>query len=208
MSAKYININLNQTVSRFEMMELQKEKNRWYIFSALVISFLIILILNLFLLNRYNNLISSRLDKANSLIQDAQKIRQKYESYDVDVSISQDDIDKLHKIESDRISLANKLQVLSRIIPDEMSLFQLEYDYIKKEMILTLTSDTNNDNYEKNISLLKNNLVSFKTIESENGNENFGIFGDSNFKHYEFKKEKDNHKQQEYYKVILTLSKK
>ncbi len=208
MSAKYININLNQTVSRFEMMELQKEKNRWYIFSALVISFLIILILNLFLLSRYNNLISSRLDKANSLIQDAQKIRQKYESYDVDVSISQDDIDKLHKIESDRISLANKLQVLSRIIPDEMSLFQLEYDYIKKEMILTLTSDTNNDNYEKNISLLKNNLVSFKTIESENGNENFGIFGDSNFKHYEFKKEKDNHKQQEYYKVILTLSKK
>ena len=190
------------------MMEMQKEKNRWYIFSSLIISFVIILIFNIFLLNRYNNLISSRLEKANSLLRDAQIIREKYESYDVDVSISQDDIDKLFKIESDRVSLANKLQTLSELIPDEMSLFQLEYDYLKKEMILTLTSDTDNERYEKNISLLEDNLVSFKNLDYSLSNTKSGIFGDSNFNHYEFKKEKDNHKQQEYYKVILTLSKK
>ena len=206
-----ININLNQTVSRFELIEIQKEKNRWYILSAFIILFIFILSFNFFILDRYNHLISSRINKANELLADAQKIRQKYESYDLDVSISQSDIDKLHSIESERLSLANKLQLLAFDIPDNMSLLDLEYNYSKNEMIIVLTSETENNQYEENISLLNNNLETNKNLNAYSlekiEESNLGIFGDSDFNSYDLRREKANHKQKEYYRVILTLNK-
>ena len=206
-----ININLNQTVSRFELIEIQKEKNRWYILSAFIILFVFILSFNFFILDRYNHLISSRINKANELLADAQKIRQKYESYDLDVSISQSDIDKLYSIESERLSLANKLQLLAFDIPDDMSLLDLEYNYSKNEMIIVLTSETENNQYEENISLLKNNLETNKDLNAYSlekiEESNLGIFGDSDFNSYDLRREKANHKQKEYYRVILTLNK-
>ena len=206
-----ININLNQTISRFELIEIQKEKNRWYILSAFIVLFIFILSFNFFILDRYNHLISSRINKANELLADAQKIRQKYESYDLDVSISQSDIDKLHSIESERLSLANKLQLLAFDIPDNMSLLDLEYNYSKNEMIIVLTSETENNQYEENISLLKNNLETNKNLNAYSlekiEESNLGIFGDSDFNSYDLRREKANHKQKEYYRVILTLNK-
>ena len=207
---KLINIDLNQTVSRFELVEIQKEHNRWIIFYVLMGLFLFILGFNLFILNRYNDLISSRINKANELLDDAQEIREKYESYDMDVSISQSDIDKLYQIESDRLSLANKLQDLAFLIPDEMSLLDFEYNYGRKEMIIILTSNTENDQYEKNIQSLINNLERSTSYSStfDKDNINSGIFGDSDFNSYDIRREKDNHKQQDFYKVILTLTTK
>ena len=207
---KLINIDLNQTVSRFELVEIQKENNRWIIFYVLMGLFLFILGFNLFILNRYNDLISSRINKANELLNDAKEIREKYESYDMDVSISQSDIDKLYQIESDRLSLANKLQDLAFLIPDEMSLLDFEYNYGRKEMIIILTSNTENDQYEKNIQSLINNLERSTSYSStfDTGNVNSGIFGDSDFNSYDIRREKDNHKQQDFYKVILTLTTK
>ena len=207
---KFININLNQTISRFELLEIQKENNRWIIFYTLISLFVFVLGFNLFILNRYNDLITSRIAKADELLYDANEIRKKYESYDIDVSISQSDIDKLYEIESDRLSLANKLQDLAFLIPDEMSLLDFEYNYSKKEMIIILTSDTENTQYEKNINLLANNLENkAQYLNSNNLNKgNAGIFGDSDFNSYDLRREKDNHKQQDFYKVILTLSNK
>ena len=204
---KLINIDLNQTISRFELVEIQKENNRWIIFYVLMGLFIFVLGFNLFILNRYNDLISSRINKADELLNDAKEIREKYESYDIDVSISQSDIDKLYQIESDRLSLANKLQDLAFLIPDEMSLLDFEYNYGRKEMIIILTSNTENDQYEKNIDLLINNLE--RNTQYSNSynfnNENSGIFGDSDFNFYDIRREKDNYKQQDFYKVILTL---
>ena len=60
---KLINIDLNQTVSRFELVEIQKEHNRWVIFYVLIGLFIFILGFNFFILNRYNDLISSRINK-------------------------------------------------------------------------------------------------------------------------------------------------
>ena len=207
---KLINIDLNQTVSRFELVEIQKEHNRWIIFYVLMGLFLFILGFNLFILNRYNDLISSRINKADELLGDAKEIREKYESYDMDVSISQSDIDKLYQIESDRLSLANKLQDLAFLIPDEMSLLDFEYNYGRKEMIIILTSNTENDQYEKNIQSLINNLERSTSYSStfDKDNINSGIFGDSDFNSYDIRREKDNHKQQDFYKVILTLTTK
>ena len=205
---KLININLNQTISRFELVEIQKENNRWIIFYILTGLFVFILGFNLFILNRYNDLILSRINKANELLYDAEEIRKRYESYDIDVSISQSDIDKLYQIESDRLSLANKLQDLVFLIPKDMSLLDFEYNYSKKEMIIILTSGTDNEQYEKNISLLKNNLENdfSDVLNNESLKKSSGIFGDFNFNSYDLRREKDNHKQQDFYKVILTLT--
>ena len=98
MNNKLIQINLNQTVSRFELAEIKKEKNRWIIFSVFSVIFILILVFNFFILNQYNSLISSRLADAERLINDSNSIRQNYENYNKgtgnsDLSISQADID-------------------------------------------------------------------------------------------------------------------
>ena len=199
MNNKLIQINLNQTVSRFELAEIKKEKNRWIIFSAFSVIFILILVFNFFILNQYNSLISSRLADAERLINDSNSIRQNYENYNKgtgnsDLSISQADIDRLYEVESNqRITLAKKLELLAYDIPESMSLLDFEYNFGKREAIITLVSEV--DLYTEN----KETLI-------ENITKNF--MNDGDFNSYDIRPEKDNHKQQDYYKVILTLTNK
>ena len=199
MNNKLIQINLNQTVSRFELAEIKKEKNRWIIFSAFSVIFILILVFNFFILNQYNSLISSRLADAERLINDSNSIRQNYENYNKgtgnsDLSISQADIDRLYEVESNqRVMLAKKLELLAYDIPESMSLLDFEYNFGKREAIITLVSEV--DLYTEN----KETLI-------ENITKNF--MNDGDFNSYDIRPEKDNHKQQDYYKVILTLTNK
>ena len=198
MNTKLIKINLNQTVSRFELAEIKKEKNRWIIYGAIPFVFLLILLFNFFIINKYNGLISSRLNNAKNLIDDSNKIRKNYENYNkgegnVDLTISQADIDRLFDVEKKRISLAKKLEALAFDIPENMSLLDFEYHYDKNELIITLISEV--DRYSENKELLIQNIT-----------QNF--MNDGDFNSYDLRPEKDNHKQQQYYKVILTLSNK
>ena len=199
MNNKLIQINLNQTVSRFELAEIKKEKNRWIIFSAFSIIFILILLFNYFILNQYNSLISARLADAERLIDDSNSIRQNYENYNKgtgnsDLSISQADIDRLYEVESNqRLSLGKKLELLAYDIPESMSLLDLEYNFAKKEAIIILVSEI--DLYTQN-----------KEILTESITKNF--MNDGDFNSYDIRREKDNHKQQDYYKVILTLTNK
>ncbi|MFL2988449.1 hypothetical protein DBW61_00315 [bacterium] len=198
MNTKLIKINLNQTVSRFELAEIKKEKNRWIIYGAITFVFLLILLFNFFIINKYNGLISSRLNNAKNLIDDSNKIRKNYENYNkgegnVDLTISQADIDRLFDVEKKRISLAKKLEALAFDIPENMSLLDFEYHYDKNELIITLISEV--DRYSENKELLIQNIT-----------QNF--MNDGDFNSYDLRPEKDNHKQQQYYKVILTLSNK
>lgn len=199
MNNKLIQINLNQTVSRFELAEIKKEKNRWIIFSVFSVIFIFILVFNFFILNQYNSLISSRLADAERLINDSNSIRQNYENYNKgtgnsDLSISQADIDRLYEVESNqRITLAKKLELLAYDIPVSMSLLDFEYNFAKKEAIITLVSEV--DSYTENKEALIENIT-----------KNF--MNDGDFNSYDIRPEKDNHKQQDYYKVILTLTNK
>jgi len=198
MNTKLIKINLNQTVSRFELAEIKKEKNRWIIYGAITFIFVLILLFNFFIINKYNGLISSRLNNAKNLIDDSNKIRKNYENYDkgegnVDLTISQADIDRLFDVEKKRISIAKKLEALAFDIPENMSLLDFEYHYDKNELIITLISEV--DRYSENKELLIQNIT-----------QNF--MNDGDFNSYDLRPEKDNHKQQQYYKVILTLSNK
>ena len=124
MNDKLIKINLNQTISRFELAEIKKERNRWIIFSVFCGFFLLLLLFNYLILNQYHSLFSSRIEDTEKLISDTKIIRSNYENYndgDLNLSISQGDIDRLYQIESDRISLAKKLEALAFDIPETMS---------------------------------------------------------------------------------------
>ena len=112
MNDKLIKINLNQTISRFELAEIKKERNRWIIFSVFCGFFLLLLLFNYLILNQYHSLFSSRIEDTEKLISDTKIIRSNYENYDdggLNLSISQGDIDRLYQVESDRISLAKIL---------------------------------------------------------------------------------------------------
>jgi len=198
MSNKFIRINLNQTVSRFELAEIKKEKDRWIIFGVFCLFFILILGFNFFILHKYNELISSRLKDAQKLINDSDEIRKNYENYNkgeegLGLSISQADIDRLFEVESNRISLSKKLESLAFDIPENMSLLDFEYHYDKKEVVIILISEI--EKYTENKIKLIDQIT-----------QNF--MNDGDFNSYDLRPEKDNHKQQEYYKVILTLSNK
>ena len=134
------------------------------------------------------------MDDSSRLIKEANLIKSNYERYNnINLSISQDDIDKLYNVELDRVSLASKLEKLAFDIPESMSILDFIYNYDRKEIVITLISEI--DKYTENKNLLIENIVN-----------NFCSDGD--FNAYDLRPEKDNYKQQEFYKVILTLSKK
>ena len=137
---KLININLNQTISRFELVEIQKENNRWIIFYILTGLFVFILGFNLFTLTRYNNLIELRINKIQELISETETIKKDYES-ELDVSISEANINSLYKIEEQRISIASKLQSFALDLPDKVSLKQFDYDYDKRQILIDIISE-------------------------------------------------------------------
>ena len=57
---KFILINLNQTVSRFQLEEEKAEKNRWIVFGAITSLFLLLIIWFMTINSSINNLISDR----------------------------------------------------------------------------------------------------------------------------------------------------
>tara|TARA_B100001123_G_C14958239_1_gene886564 strand:- start:61 stop:651 length:591 start_codon:yes stop_codon:yes gene_type:complete len=196
MNKNLIKIDLNQTVSRFELEEIKKEKNRWILFGSICILMIIMLSFNYFILTKYRGLFNSRLSSAQKLISEAELIRKDYEKYntgDLKLSISQADIDQLFNVESNRIALAQKLEALAYDIPEKMSILDFEYSYDRKEIMITLVSEI--DKYMDNKKKLVNNLSS-------------NFMSDGIFNSYDLRPEKDNHKQQKYYKVILTLNQK
>ena len=59
----------------------------------------------------------------------------------------------------------------------------------------------------RNMDILGKNLVSLKNLNTNNPNENFGVFGDNDFNSYDYEKEAGKNKDQKYYKVEVILSK-
>ena len=198
MDNKLIKINLNQTISRFELVEIKKEKNKWIMFSVFCGLFCLILLFNYLILNQYHDLISSRIEDSEKLLSDSKIIRSNYENYndgDLNLSISQNDINTLHKIESSRISLAKKMEALVFDVPETMSILGIEYKYGKNpEMVVTLISEMDTVRYAENKMEIINNLKN-------------NFFKDRDFNAYDIRPVQDIHKQQPFYKVILTLSK-
>ena len=126
---KFILINLNQTVSRFQLEEEKAEKNRWIIFGVIASLFLLSIVWFITINYSINNLISERQATINKLENEIESLKKEGQ-----VELSKSDIESLHKLDNERIFWANKLLILSEITPPEMVITEIEYD--KRKLII------------------------------------------------------------------------
>ena len=164
MENKFIAINLNQTVNRFQLEEMKLERTRWIIFGA--ISFIMVglsvwfLILN----SSSNSLISSRqviIDEIKTEINELKKEGQ--------INLAKKNIESLYKLEDERVFWVNKLQTLADITPINMAITELEFS--KKKFSISAVTRLGDDSKEFDvieyfIELLKENEYFSKDFTS------------------------------------------
>lgn len=164
MENKFIVINLNQTVNRFQLEEMKLERTRWIIFGA--ISFIMVglsvwfLILN----SSSNSLISSReaiIDEIKTEINELKKEGQ--------INLAKKNIESLYKLENERVFWVNKLQTLADITPINMAITELEFS--KKKFSISAVTRLGDDSKEFDvieyfIELLKENEYFSKDFTS------------------------------------------
>ena len=123
MSKKYIKVNLNQVVSRFQMEEMILNRNRTYMAAA--VSFCFVCLFSFMSYTNYelNKLIDSRENDINRLNNKINSLKKEGQ-----VDLSKKDIEGLFKFESKRNYWTPKLQALADLTPKEMVIEELEFD--------------------------------------------------------------------------------
>tara|TARA_Y100000996_G_scaffold377186_1_gene329059 strand:+ start:451 stop:1056 length:606 start_codon:yes stop_codon:yes gene_type:complete len=123
MNKKYIKINLNQVVSRFQMEEMILNRNRTYM--AIAASFCFICLFSFMSYTNYelNKIIDSRENDIKTLNQKINSLKKEGQ-----VDLSKKDIEGLFKFESKRNYWTPKLQALADLTPKEMVIEELEFD--------------------------------------------------------------------------------
>ena len=164
MENKFISIDLNQTVNRFQLEEIKLERTRWIIFS--IISMIMVgLSIWFFILNSSSNsLISSRgviINEINTEINELKK--------DGQINLAKKNIESLYKLENERIFWVNKLQTLADITPINMAITELEFN--KKKFSISAVTRLGDDSKEFDvieyfIELLKKNEYFSKDFTS------------------------------------------
>ena len=152
---KFILINLNQTVSRFQLEEEKAEKNRWIVFGVIASLFLILILWFATINFSINNLISDRRVTIENLENEIESLKKEGQ-----VELSKADIESLHKLDNERIFWANKLLILSEITPVEMAITEIEYD--KRKLIIAAITRLNE---EKEFEIVKSFIELLKSNE-------------------------------------------
>ena len=164
MENKFISIDLNQTVNRFQLEEIKLERTRWIIFS-IISTILLGLSIWFFILNSSSNsLISSRgviINEINTEINELKK--------DGQINLAKKNIESLYKLENERIFWVNKLQTLADITPINMAITELEFN--KKKFSISAVTRLGDDSKEFDvieyfIELLKKNEYFSKDFTS------------------------------------------
>ena len=141
MENKFIVINLNQTVNRFQLEEMKLERTRWIIFGA--ISFIMVglsvwfLILN----SSSNSLISSREAIINEIKTEINELKKEGQ-----INLAKKNIESLYKLENERVFWVNKLQTLADITPINMAITELEFS--KKKFSISAVTRLGDDSKE------------------------------------------------------------
>ena len=123
MSKKYIKINLNQVVSRFQMEEMMLNRNRTYMAAAAIFCFVCLFSFMSYTNYELNKLIDLRQTDINTLNQKINSLKKEGQ-----VDLSKKDIEGLFKFESKRNYWTPKLQALADLTPKEMVIEELEFD--------------------------------------------------------------------------------
>tara|TARA_B100001250_G_C19524356_1_gene667401 strand:+ start:45 stop:653 length:609 start_codon:yes stop_codon:yes gene_type:complete len=130
MSKKYIKINLNQVVSRFQLEEMKLERDRWYIAGGLTFCFICLFSFMNYTNYQMNKLIDIRqenIDGLNKKINLLQKESQ--------INLSKKDIEILFAFESKRNYWTPKIQALADLTPIKMAITELEF--AKRRLMIT-----------------------------------------------------------------------
>ena len=123
MSQKYIKINLNQVVSRFQIEEMQLNRNRTYMATAVCFCFICLFSFMSYTNYELSKLIGSRKNDIQSLNEKINSLKKEGQ-----VDLSKRDIEGLFLFESKRNYWTPKLQSLADLTPKEMAIEELEFD--------------------------------------------------------------------------------
>ena len=164
MSKKYIIIDLNQTVSRHQLEELQQEKKRDIIMGSMV--FVLTAIFIWFNIINYNlsSIIIEREVRIENL--NAKILNLKSEGK---INLSKKDVESLYKFDAKRIFWAPKIMALTNLTPETMSITQIEF--LRKKVNISAITELEDDVKEFDvvesfISKLKSSDEFFADFES------------------------------------------
>ena len=164
MSKKYIIIDLNQTVSRHQLEELQQEKKRDVIMGSVL--FVLISIFIWFNVINYNlsSIIEEREIRIKNL--DAKFLILKSESK---INLSKGDVESLYKFDGKRIFWAPKIMALTNLTPENMSITQIQFS--RKKLNISAITELEEgvkefDVVESFIAKLKSDETFFSDFES------------------------------------------
>ncbi|MBC8215799.1 MAG: PilN domain-containing protein [Candidatus Marinimicrobia bacterium] len=165
MNKNFILINLNQTVSKAQLVEQKAERSRWALFGFVVIIFLGLTASSYTINKDIHELRDARVATIEKIKQDTKALHKEGQ-----IDISKKNILQLSKLESGQILWSPKLQALAKITPDDMAVTELEYK--NERLIISAISKLHPGEKEFSvidnfIQLLKNNSEfadDFKTI--------------------------------------------
>ena len=164
----FIKINLNQTISKAQLEQLQEEKKRWIIFGTICFLFFASICWLLFINNRMNYIVSNRTQTIEKIINDTKNLQKEGK-----INLSKIDVKTLNKFENKRMFWAPKLIALSEITPDDMAITRLSFENkkLKISAISTITIGEKNfdvvEDFMKRIDQNSEFNSDFKDIKFE-----------------------------------------
>ena len=164
MSKRYIIIDLNQTVSRHQLEELQQEKKRDIIMGSVVFALMAIFIWFNVINYNLSSIIEEREIRIKNL--DAKFLILKSESK---INLSKGDVESLYRFDGKRIFWAPKIMALTNLTPENMSITQI--GFLRKKLSISAITELEEDVKEFDvvesfISKLKSSDEFFADFES------------------------------------------
>ena len=117
-----IKINLNQTVSKAQLEQIKEERNRWILFSFIILLF----IGSGSWFYVVNQKLSHIVNEREATIQDI-KNKTKELTGTGKINLSKIDITNLYKLEDKRIYWSDKFLELSKMTPEDMAVTRFEF---------------------------------------------------------------------------------
>ena len=164
MNKKYIIIDLNQTVSRHQLEELQEEKKRDLIMGSVGVFLIGILIWFNIINYNLSSIIKEREVRIENLNNKILNLKSEGK-----INLSKKDVESLYKFDGKRVFWAPKIMQLTKLTPETMSITQIEF--LRKKLNISAITELEEgvkefDVVESFISKLKSNDKFYNDFES------------------------------------------
>ena len=172
---KYIKINLNQVVSRFQREEMRIERNRNYISLGLILCFLALFSFNSYTNFKINKLTDDRETKIKNIENQIELLMSTKQFVD---QVENTDINNLFKFEDKRAYWTPKIQALTNLTPVEMALTEIGFDSKTLELTAVIKFEEGMDTEKWGVQLVEdiknhpdinNNFTNIQLVDSYKG---------------------------------------